>query len=255
MNKLLVSLLAIVLLVGCITIEKDAGNITIEEEVNISLDLDEEPQENSEKPDLMMTNIYWSTLFPKLNEYDDLTVKVMNRGDSSVSGFEYKITLFNEGEEWSEQIYTYEDALGPNNSTKITKGFSFNSSGKYSAEVYLDWDNSIKELDEINNYRQTGSITVSEIEADDGGSDDTDDSQDTTEDVNVTLGEEKCVDTDDGLNYYEKGRCVDDGPFILGMDDYCKDNFHLVELYCTNRTLRCRFAEPYECYCKKGACV
>lgn len=254
MNKLLLLLLVVIFISGCIEIEGGKKDSPDEEKINVTFDLDEketeeepEPVSGDGKADLEITHIYWSTLFPDLNEEDELNVRVINNGNVSVNGFSYKITLFKE-DVWKEETFDYDETLGPGNKARFSQVYSFDEAGKYKAEVYLDWDNSIKESEELNNYKQTPTITVSEEQA-------SDTTEESDEEINITLGANKCLDSDDGINYFEKGRCVDDGPFELGMDDYCKDKFTLVELYCTNKTLRCRFAEPYECYCKSGACV
>ncbi|MBW2984152.1 hypothetical protein KY361_03500 [Candidatus Woesearchaeota archaeon] len=259
MSKLLVLLCIFVLLAGCIVIKDDEEeNKTTRPEINLSFDLEEEETEEPEpieesatKPDLEITQLIWGTLFPKVNENNRLIIKVVNNGNASVDEFNYKVTLFKGYDAWKEVTFVYEDVLEPGNITKITEMFAFDETGQFKAEVYLDWDNSIKEQGELNNYKTSSVITVSEP----GPEESENESEETSEGENVTLGTKNCVDSDGGINYNVKGRCVDDGPFILGMDDYCESNFELIELYCTNRTQRCRFAEPYECYCKNGACV
>ncbi len=254
MNKALIFLFITILLTGCIVIEEDEGENVTGKGINLSFDLEEETEEPEtvgevlNRPDLEITNIYWSTLFPDTNESVDLGIKIINKGNTSVDGFNYKITLFKAYDTWKEETYDYEGILERDDTTKITKTFSFDQAGQFKAEAYIDWDNSIKELDELNNYKQASPLTVSE-------STEEETEEEGSEEINATLGENKCVDSDDGINYHEKGRCVDDGPFILGMNDYCETKFSLVELYCTNTTQRCRFAEPYRCYCKNGACV
>ena len=253
MSKALTFLFITILLTGCIVIEEEEGENVTGKGINLSFDLEEETETTEDiptKPDLEITNIYWSTLFPDANESVDLGVKAINNGNTSVNGFNYKITIFKDQYELKEETYEYEGVLERDDTVKITKTFSFDESGQFKAEVYIDWDNSIKELDELNNYKQTSPLTVSE-----STEEESDEDEEESEEINVTLGENKCVDSDGGINYHEKGRCVDNGPFILGMDDYCENNFSLVELYCTNETQRCRFAEPYRCYCKNGACV
>ncbi|MBW2980899.1 hypothetical protein KY360_05780 [Candidatus Woesearchaeota archaeon] len=255
MSKTLIFLFISILLTGCIVIEENIEeNDTSREDLNLTFDLEAEETEEPEtvgevlnRPDMEITTIYWSTLFPDTNESVDLGVKVANKGNTSVDGFNYKITLFKDNDKWKEQNYEHEGVLERDDTTKITKTFSFDKPGQFKAEAYIDWDNSIKELDELNNYKQTSPLTVSESTEEE--------SEEESEEINVTLGGNKCVDSDDGINYHEKGRCVDDGPFILGMNDYCETKFSLVELYCTNTTQRCRFAEAYRCYCKNGACV
>jgi hypothetical protein len=248
MNKLII-LLGLVVLSGCITITEKAENATLDK---INLTFDEKPKNETvedviARPDLEIDTLFWNTLFPDSGQSSELTIKVINTGEDTVEGFNYQITLFKGLDIWREENHESNDTIAPGETTRVKETFTFYEAGKFKAEVYLDWDNSIKEQNELNNYKSTPEITVAE------GSEQP--SEDEPEEGEVDLGDNKCVDSDDGVNYQIRGSCVDDGPFILGMSDYCENNRQLIELYCTNTTQRCRFAEPYECYCKNGACV
>ncbi len=256
MNKIVWFVLALVLIAGCIEIE-DAAKDTLNETLNIDFG---EPQAKEEpapvqvsaKPDLTISTIYWSTLYPEPGDSDELNFKVQNKGNVSVAGFNYKINLVKEESKWKEETYISNRTLNPGDEAKLEEGFVFNETGRFKAEVYIDWDNSIPESDEMNNHKEATSITVEEAYVPE---EDEEQDSESDEGLNKTENRDWCEDTDNGIKYYEKGRCTDNGPFTLGMDDYCKDKFTLIELYCTNSTQRCRFAEPYECYCKNGACV
>jgi hypothetical protein len=246
MNKAFI-LLCAVLLSGCVVITEKAENSTLDK-INLSFGEEAENTAVSDvlsRPDLEIDTLFWNTLFPDAGESSELTIKVINTGNGSISGFNYKVTLFKGLDIWREDNHESNATIASGETAREKKTLTFYEEGKYKAEVYLDWDNSIKEQNELNNYKATPEITVSDAS-------EQEDEEETEEDI---LGDNKCVDSDDGVNYQVKGRCVDDGPFILGMSDYCENNRELIELYCTNTTQRCRFAEPYECYCRNGACV
>ena len=110
MNKTLIFLSIVILLSGCIVIEEAAENETSQEDVNVTFDLEEETEtsgETANEPDLKITKIYWSTLFPDINQNDELNIRIMNRGDVSVNGFDYKITLFKGSDTWKEESYSF----------------------------------------------------------------------------------------------------------------------------------------------------
>lgn len=263
MNKVLILLCTLILLNGCIVIEDEEENKTTLPDINVTFDLDDEETEEPEtekdegtiKPDLEIIQIFWATLFPDVGESDRLIFKVINNGNVSVDGFNYKVILFKEYDSWKEETFEHEDVLGPEKSVTIRQDFMFNETGQFRADVTVDWDNSIKESEELNNFKTSSIMTVSDPDPGDEEEEESDDDTNETQEPELTKIN-KCVDSDDGINYNVKGRCMDDGPFILGMSDFCEHNFKLIELYCTNRTIpRCKFAEPYECYCKDGACV
>ena len=117
---------------------------------------------NSIKADLEVTDIYWSTIYPEPNQEVELTVKVRNPGVSPVASFDYSVDIKKDGIAWKNEVLTAEAGVDAGNTTKLKKTYTL-PQGEYTAAVYLDKGNAIKELNEFNNVMETKAAAKSAI--------------------------------------------------------------------------------------------
>lgn len=117
---------------------------------------------NNIKADLQVTDIYWSTIHPEPGQEVELTVKVFNPGVAPVASFDYAIDIKKDGIAWKNEVLTAEAGVDAGNTTKLKKTYTL-PQGEYTAAVYLDKGNAIKELNEFNNVMETKAAAKSAI--------------------------------------------------------------------------------------------
>lgn len=206
---------------------------------------EEEVSESNLLPDLDLTNLFWETKFPTINEEDILNIKVKNDGAADIDSFTYAIEWYKDDEFWKEESFVYNDALKAGDSIKIEEEFSFSSTKTYKAKVYLDEGNEIKENDEFNN------LLVAEVTPRLPTTGD-DDDEDEDDNGGSSSSSGTCIDTDGGKDFDVKGTCSDQEEYQAGFDDICISSSLLWEMYCDNG--ECKKYEK-SCSCAGGACT
>ncbi len=104
--------------------------------------------------DLLITDAYFTPTFASIDEDVVLKFIVKNQGTEDSDVFDYSIKIYKGGSLWKEDKFTSTQGLLRGEDDKLTNPYVFTAAGTYSAEVFVDPDNSIGEAVETNNYKK-----------------------------------------------------------------------------------------------------
>ncbi|PIN86357.1 hypothetical protein COV19_05165 [Candidatus Woesearchaeota archaeon CG10_big_fil_rev_8_21_14_0_10_44_13] len=257
MKKILILLFTLFLLIGVLGCEKKPSTVigsNNNQPVAAGNDTEAptgtQPVVDTSSPakDLNVERVYWSTVNPELRVPTDLKIIVVNVGREAIDGFDYNIRITKDGTEWKDETKTYGDILYPNNKTRIELTYTFESEGKYRAEIFVDKDNKIGEKNRFNNVALSPDANAKPASSTPSGSGSSSDEDTDSSDTG------SCSDSDSGKDEFTKGEC-DDGISVLGISDYCASSTIVKEYYC-DADSRCK-TQNMECDdgCEDGACI
>ncbi|HLC46559.1 MAG TPA: CARDB domain-containing protein [Candidatus Nanoarchaeia archaeon] len=106
------------------------------------------------KGDLEVSDLYWNSLYPEPGATIELKAKVKNVGIEAIDGFNYYVKVSKDGAMWKEETLSSDATLYPGNSTVLKSEYTV-PKGDYTAQIYVDNKNDIKELNEFNNVLET----------------------------------------------------------------------------------------------------
>ncbi|MBW3003587.1 hypothetical protein KY328_03300 [Candidatus Woesearchaeota archaeon] len=195
-----------------------------------------EKEDTSELSNLIITNAYWSTMYPKVDQEIELNIEFENQGHKDIESFEYVVKIYKGEKVAKEDTYEHDEKLESGVDVKIDEiEYSFDEEGDYTAKIFPK---------ENEDNAKTLSFYVTEEEADD---DEEEEETDDEEDSSVT----ECSDTDGGSDSTKTGFCEGpNGKFT----DYCADDTLLFEYYCDQLKGNCQI-RPMACVCEEGRCI
>lgn len=249
-------MLVLILLVGCSNDVETNNNETSGDEASDgeSTEVEDVVEEKTIEKVLTSKNsdlkpsIYSNKLYPKLDEEIELKFEVINDGIADIiNPISYKIEVLRDG------IYVLQKenssdvkVLKKKTETLEELDLKLIEYGTYKVTLMLDPENSIDELREENNNKTLTIYLKEKTTSDDDGDDDSSSST-------SSGGDEDCSDSDDGLDFEEKGTCTDSN-FLNGKDDFCAGDERLGEMFCQNNKCNIQI-EVCDNMCSGGKCI
>lgn len=193
-------------------------------------------EETSEDINIAITDAYWSTMYPEIDQEIELTIEFENTGDD-IEEFKYIVKIYKGEKVEKEDIYEHSTALESGKSTKAKDiEYTFSEEGDYNAKIFIEgFEDNAKEI----------AFYVSELK------EETADEEDLAEETNeATPG---CLDHDDGRDYTTSSYCEDSTGKHF---DSCYRDDVVMEYYCDSLVGHmCVHTFEFNCNCENGRCI